>query len=426
MWRPQGETNVLPRRPSNGNITTSLKANDLPRQLTKLLYLGCEYQKEETGKSRKELLESIKMPRSHKTTAQYINSVSHTRVEVQKGLDVAAAQERHYVQQAGRDHDDDGSSLAPPSISSHGWCGECGVHHIPHTRGKRFTFVGYPKREPVVLPVMIIGDKRIGVGSRIGGHARRGGGTMRRSHRRLAAVGMHDEFKTSKVCAFCWRPTALAGARRVKNGQVQTLRVSGSIECVNPQCVSFRASYTVKAQDRTLPWPFYCLARRSWSLFQARSLRSRERAPTTPEPPWYLHCHAHPRGCKRGPSHEVYHPTNNDRSIYLDTGREASIETTTIRGIECDGCLCVTVKLAPGQRFALSQAIADAVVNQGSVATEPMAVHAETFTLAHVDRFALVQAVGEAIVNQGSVATEPMAVHAETFTLAHVDRFALV
>ena len=147
------------------------------------------------------------------------------------------------------DHDDSPCPPAPPIISPHGWCRECGVHHIPRTHGKSFEHVGCPKKEPVVLPVLVIGDKGTGVGSRIQGHARRGGATMRRNHRRFAVVAMHDEYKTSKVCTFCWRPTALARARRFRNGQVQTLRVNGSVECVNPACISFRAGYTIKARD---------------------------------------------------------------------------------------------------------------------------------------------------------------------------------
>ena len=72
---------------------------------------------------------------------------------------------------------------------------------------------------------------------------------MRRNHRRFVVVGMHDEYKTCKVCTYCWRSTVLARARRLNSGQVQTLRVHGSDECVSSECASFRAGYTIKARD---------------------------------------------------------------------------------------------------------------------------------------------------------------------------------
>ncbi|KAG9319789.1 hypothetical protein KVV02_005070 [Mortierella alpina] len=65
-----------------------------------------------------------------------------------RAWDVVAAEERRYVQQVGRDQ---GST-----------------QHVLRRRS-------CPRNDVKVLPIMIIGDKGTGVGSRIGGHARRGG-----------------------------------------------------------------------------------------------------------------------------------------------------------------------------------------------------------------------------------------------------------
>ncbi|KAF9271119.1 hypothetical protein BGZ68_004196, partial [Mortierella alpina] len=129
---------------------------------------------------------------------------------------------------------------------------------------------------------------------------------MRRCHRRVTTVGMHDEFKTSKVCTFCWQPTVLARARRVKNGEIQVMRLNGSVECVNPECVSFRAGYTVKARD---PHSALAILLSGTAVIESPSRQplppfsrtgtKNTRATLVPSPP-----SVHPRRCKPGPSPE--------------------------------------------------------------------------------------------------------------------------
>ncbi|CAO3569992.1 unnamed protein product [Mortierella alpina] len=58
-----------------------------------------------------------------------------------------------------------------------------------------------PRPSGQIMPVLFIGDAGTGVGSRIKGHARRGGGKMRSRHRRYCPVAITDEFRTSKTCA---------------------------------------------------------------------------------------------------------------------------------------------------------------------------------------------------------------------------------
>jgi hypothetical protein len=61
---------------------------------------------------------------------------------------------------------------------------------------------GLPRHQCDVLPVLIIGTAGTGVRSRIGGHARRGGGKMRKEHSQSCVVSMTNEYKTSQVCIF--------------------------------------------------------------------------------------------------------------------------------------------------------------------------------------------------------------------------------
>ncbi|KAG0262914.1 hypothetical protein DFQ27_002035 [Actinomortierella ambigua] len=58
----------------------------------------------------------------------------------------------------------------------------------------------YPRdRRQDVRPILLIGESGTGVGSRIGGHARPGGGKMRAEHVCYGTIGMTDEYRTSKT-----------------------------------------------------------------------------------------------------------------------------------------------------------------------------------------------------------------------------------
>ncbi|CAO3568855.1 unnamed protein product [Mortierella alpina] len=274
------------------------------------------------GLTRRELLEAIKMPRSHKITAQLLDCISHTRKLVKfrqralrmpvnasvsealkristkeaslknaatlehvdrafaiqkrnrsvlrefeyscslqkqrhnqelrstRAWDVVAAEERRYVRQVGQDQSSTASAPSSARLDPDGWCMECCRHHLPVVENNVMrTRQVCPRHYPQVITVMIIGDKGTGVGSRIGGHSRRGGTRMRRNHRRYCTVAIHDEFRTSKICTYCHGAVILARSRRVKNGQVIFKTVNGTVECSNPACVSFRCGYTMKARD---------------------------------------------------------------------------------------------------------------------------------------------------------------------------------
>jgi len=132
-----------------------------------------------------------------------------------------------------------------------GWCRACRRHHIPKSiTSKRFRHLSNcPKTEPRVMPILLIGDAGTCVGSRLRGHARRGGSKMRREHQKYTAVAVVDEYRSSKVCLYCRKPVSLARAKRIVNGSAKTVRIHGATECTNSQCTARRVHYTIRPRD---------------------------------------------------------------------------------------------------------------------------------------------------------------------------------
>jgi hypothetical protein len=147
-----------------------------------------------------------------------------------------------------------------PSVSPiDGWCNGCQRHHVARSpESRKYAHPAEcPKARQFLLPVLLIGSAGTGVGSRIGGHARRGGGKMREQHRRYCTVGMTNEYRSSKTCVFCFQPVQLARSRRLVSGKVKVVKVHGAVECVNPACPSFKCGYTTKPRD---PHAALCIA----------------------------------------------------------------------------------------------------------------------------------------------------------------------
>ncbi|KAI8363414.1 hypothetical protein B0O80DRAFT_372813, partial [Mortierella sp. GBAus27b] len=96
---------------------------------------------------------------------------------------------------------------------------------------------------------MLVGNAGTCVGSRIGGHARRGGKKLRKKHQQHCVVAIQDEYRTSKVCIYCFQEVRPARSRRIIQGKEKMVRVHGALECSNPNCPAFREGYTIRPRD---------------------------------------------------------------------------------------------------------------------------------------------------------------------------------
>ncbi|KAF9570598.1 hypothetical protein EC968_001673 [Mortierella alpina] len=106
-----------------------------------------------------------------------------------------------------------------------------------------------PGTPPAVLPIMLIGDAGTCVGSRLKGHSRRGGSKMRAQHRQYCPVAIVDEYRTSRVCFYCFQEMQMARSRRVKGQAIRTVRVHGALECTNHECVAVKGRYCIRPRD---------------------------------------------------------------------------------------------------------------------------------------------------------------------------------
>ncbi|KAK3825711.1 MAG: hypothetical protein J3Q66DRAFT_420773 [Benniella sp.] len=96
---------------------------------------------------------------------------------------------------------------------------------------------------------MLVGDAGTGIGSRIKGHARRGGKKLRKEHIKHCPVVITDEYRSSRTCTYCYHELQTARYRRTKDGKDQIVRVHGALECTNSDCPSFQIGYTIRPRD---------------------------------------------------------------------------------------------------------------------------------------------------------------------------------
>ncbi|KAF9575394.1 hypothetical protein BGW38_008232, partial [Lunasporangiospora selenospora] len=105
---------------------------------------------------------------------------------------------RRFVSRQGRE----GSTVPTGQVPQvDGYCIECQRFYLPRGLGAGpFEDVAKrPKRNVVVLPIMLMGTLETCIGSKIGGQTRRGGNKLRKEHGRLLPVSMTDEYQTSKT-----------------------------------------------------------------------------------------------------------------------------------------------------------------------------------------------------------------------------------
>jgi len=98
-------------------------------------------------------------------------------------------------------------------------------------------------------PIMLIGTAGTSVGSRIGGHARRGGGKMRRNHCRYVTVGMTNEYNTSQTCSTCFLPIVHPRIRKFVKGTWKTVTNNGTSVCLNQDCPTYQAGTNSRNRD---------------------------------------------------------------------------------------------------------------------------------------------------------------------------------
>ena len=105
--------------------------------------------------------------------------------------------------------------------------------------------------EPGATGVLIFhGAAGLGVGSRIAGHSRVGGGWMRKMHYQQGrTVAWTPEPGTSKTCHGCAGRLVPARGKKVVDGKLTWCKVNGALECVNPSCVTYACGYTVRSRD---------------------------------------------------------------------------------------------------------------------------------------------------------------------------------
>ena len=179
-------------------------------------------------------------------------------------------------------------------MQSNGFCPSCNTHHRPElivdpsnpskTRLILKHVKNCPRSLPKVIPLFLHGAAGMGVGSRLKGNAKMGGNKIPQRHMHHGPVCKTNEHNSSKTCPFCFKPTRLARARRMREGKMKLVRLNGAVECTNSQCISHRCGYTIRGRDnnaalniaiagyfqltstdRTALPPFTTTTRRPWS-----------------------------------------------------------------------------------------------------------------------------------------------------------------
>ncbi|KAK3825947.1 MAG: hypothetical protein J3Q66DRAFT_396864 [Benniella sp.] len=110
------------------------------------------------------------------------NDMRKQELRNSRAYDVLCAEERKQVQEYTAKASD---SELPRAVSTQdGYRQPCGLHHLPEILNGQLSYSAVcPKSRPNVLPVMLTGTAGTGVGSRIRGHQRRGGGRQRKAQK---------------------------------------------------------------------------------------------------------------------------------------------------------------------------------------------------------------------------------------------------
>ncbi|KAF8976761.1 hypothetical protein BGZ46_007984 [Entomortierella lignicola] len=132
---------------------------------------------------------SGKILRAFEKSKAQVKDLQTQRLRTHQAWSKVTASERRYF----KDHARKSIEESDMSVSTEdGWCNRCNQHHIARTSDQPFDHSSVcPKSRQLVLPIMLVGSAGTGVGSRIGGHARRGGKKLREHHQRYCAISPH-------------------------------------------------------------------------------------------------------------------------------------------------------------------------------------------------------------------------------------------
>ncbi|KAI8356335.1 hypothetical protein B0O80DRAFT_24618 [Mortierella sp. GBAus27b] len=238
------KTPILGQEETQEQIRTSLQAISDP---SSSISRAVSIQDIDTAhKCRKEHREVL---REFEHTNARSKDLQTQRLRTNKTWNKLGASERHHVVEASREHAESASSRLTVSPAD-GYCSMCHIHHIPNAFDQDFRYnTQCPHSAKEALPVMLVGNAGTCVGSRIGGHARRGGKKLRKEHQQHCVVAIQDEYRTSKVCIYCFQEVRPARSRRIIQGKEKMVRVHGALECSNPNCPAFREGYTIRPRD---------------------------------------------------------------------------------------------------------------------------------------------------------------------------------
>lgn len=111
------------------------------------------------------------------------------------------------------------------------------------------TFCSQERKHSDKNPIMFIGDRGYGVGSRVKGFLKYGGKWKPSKHERYTSVLVTNEFNTSKVCPFCFRFIHHPQKIVRKNDRVFLRLNNGVSICSNENCVLTRTRRNQQPRD---------------------------------------------------------------------------------------------------------------------------------------------------------------------------------
>ncbi|RCH88096.1 hypothetical protein CU097_004618 [Rhizopus azygosporus] len=100
-----------------------------------------------------------------------------------------------------------------------------------------------------VKHIMFVGDRGLGIGSRIKGYMRYGGHWKPLKHSLYTSVCITSEHNTSQTCIYCFQKPSHPLQTVYKNGARRLRTINGTFICDNPSCVSVQAKKAVKGRD---------------------------------------------------------------------------------------------------------------------------------------------------------------------------------